>query len=202
MVPWLSKASKPRIAWIIRHCADAGWTALEIQAAAEQEPIAADDARRPSGLLAYRIGGCHQLYNTPARRETMVQAWQESRAAEQARHTGYDDLAAEDRRPASASVRTLVTEAFRRNDQIVHGDADDADCHTINVETGEGIVTLEDFDRELVKTIRAEAAADLTHITRAIDLGMTERDARRLYTNWLVDQALAAQRRAALAPAF
>jgi hypothetical protein len=29
---------------------------------------------------------------------------------------------------------------------------------------------------------------------------MTERDARRLYTNWLVDQALAADRR--LTPAF
>lgn len=199
-VPWLQRASVPRIAWIIRHCADAGWTALEIRAAAEQMPVTADDARRPSGLLAWRLASCHLLYDTPERRQTLRMAWQESRVAEQARHTGYDDLDTGSRGPASVSVRALVAEAFRRNDELVHGHADDADCHTINVETGEGTVALEDFDRELVKTIRAEAAEDLTQITRAIDLGMTEQDARRLYTNWLVDQALAAERR--LTPAF
>ncbi|KFG02568.1 hypothetical protein IQ62_01225, partial [Streptomyces scabiei] len=77
MVPWLSRASAPRIAWIIRHAADAGWTALEVQAIAEWEPVHADDARRPSGLLAYRLGDRHQLFDTPAKRRTAVQAWQE-----------------------------------------------------------------------------------------------------------------------------
>lgn len=204
MAPWLSKASKPRIAWIVRHLADAGWTALEVQAAAEQEPISADDARRPSGLLAYRIGGCHQLYNTPARRKTMVQAWQESRAAEQARHddAAYSELTS--RGTVAADVRELMAEARRKVAAIAAGpvDVDDAACFEIQVDTAPDVVALEDLDRELVKRVRAEAADDLEIITDAISAGLPERDARRLYTNWLVDQALAAQRRNTLTPAF
>jgi hypothetical protein len=48
--------------------------------------------------------------------------------------------------------------------------------------------------------VRADAAKDLSSITIALASGLNERDARRLYTNWLVDQALAAERQ--LAPAF
>lgn len=203
LVPWLRSASVPRIAWIIRHVADAGWTALEVQAIAEQErPILAAEVRRPSGLLADRLGTLHTLYNTPERRRTAVLAWQESRIQEQARHAESAQHADHVQGPTSQSAQNLMREAIRRNDELVHGPVVDADCHTIDVETGEGTVTLEDFDRELIKTIRSEAADDLSSITRAIDLGMTEKDARRLYTNWLVDQALAAQRRAELTPAF
>jgi DNA-binding transcriptional ArsR family regulator len=202
MVPWLKGASRARIAWIVRHVADAGWTALEVQAAAEQEPISADAARRPSGLLAWRLGGCHQLYNTPARRQTMVQAWQDSRAAEQARHTGYDQLATMDRTPTRVSVRELVAEAFRRTKEIALGPVDEANCFEIPVDTAPEPVALESLDRDLVKTMRVEAAADPTLILAALDTGMSERDARRLYTGWLVDQALAAQRHADLTPAF
>lgn len=200
MVPWLSRASVPRLAWIVRHCADAGWTALEVQAAAEQMPVSKDDARRPSGLLAWRLAGCHQLYNTPARRKTMYLAWQESRASEQARHTGYDHLTTDDRGPASVSVQRLYAAAARRVQEIATGPVDDADCHSIDAETGEGTAALEDFDRDFIRTIRAEAERDLTQITRALETGMTETDARRFYTNWLVDQALAAQQTAV--PAF
>jgi DNA-binding transcriptional ArsR family regulator len=202
MVPWLKGASRARIAWIVRHVADAGWTALEVQAAAEQEPISADAARRPSGLLAWRLGGCHQLYNTPARRQTMVQAWQDSRVAEQARHTGYDQLATMDRTPAQVSVRELIAEAFRRTKEIALGPVDEVDCFEIPVDTAPEPVALESLDRDLVKTMRAEAAADPTLILAALDTGMSERDARRLYTGWLVDQALAAKSHADLTPVF
>ncbi|NUS82750.1 MAG: helix-turn-helix transcriptional regulator [Streptomyces sp.] len=202
MVPWLSKASVPRLAWIVRHCADAGWTALEVQAAAEQEPVSADDARRPSGLLAWRLAGCHQLYNTPERRKTMVQAWQESRSAEQARHTGYDNFTGTDRRPVSVNVRQLIAEAFRRVDAIASGPVVDDECFEISVEDGTPPLNLADLDPTWVQQVRKDAAADLSSITAALDAGLCEQDARRLYTNWFVDQALAAQRRAELTPAF
>jgi DNA-binding transcriptional ArsR family regulator len=198
LVPWLKDASIPRIAWIIRHAADAGWTALEVQAIAEQErPILAAQVRRPSGLLADRLGNLHLLYTTPERRKTAVLAWQESRVQEQARHTGYDEVHGGDRRPASVSVQDLVREAFRRNQEIAAGPVPAGECWDITEDTR---TELEDLDRELIKAVRAEASADLSLITSALANGMTERDARRLYTNWLVDQALAADRR--LTPAF
>jgi DNA-binding transcriptional ArsR family regulator len=199
-VPWLSRASVPRIAWIVRHVADAGWTALEVQAAAEQTPVTADDARRPSGLLAYRLASCHLLYTTPERRRVLVLAWQESRAAEQARHTGYDDITTGGRGPASVSVRHLVVEAFRRTRQIAAGPVDTAVGFEIDCTATPDRLDLESLDREFILRVRADATANPRLILTALETGMDERDARRLYTNWLVDQALAAERE--LTPAF
>lgn len=90
-VPWLGSASGPRISWIVRHVADAGWTALEVQAIAEQDaPLTAADVRRCSGMLAHRLKGVHQLYKTQAQRDQLVEHWQTSRTAERARHNGYE----------------------------------------------------------------------------------------------------------------
>lgn len=204
LVPWLRRASVPRIAWIIRHVADAGWTALEVQAIAEQErPILAAEVRRPSGLLADRLANLHLLYTTPERRRTAVLAWQESRVQEQARHTGYDDLAGEDRSPASVTVQQIAREAFRRTRQIAdrqqHGD-DDTTAFDIDCQHDVPPLDLRDLDPQWIQQVRKDAAADLSSITIALTSGLNERDARRLYTNWLVDQALAAERR--LTPAF
>jgi DNA-binding transcriptional ArsR family regulator len=204
LVPWLKGASVPRIAWIIRHVADAGWTALEVQAIAEQErPILAAQVRRPSGLLADRLGNLHLLFTTPERRKTAVLAWQESRVQEQARHAdsaGYDDLTEGARRPANVTVQQLVREAFRRTQEIAAGPVNDAACYVIDTAATPDQLDLEALDREFVKQVRADAEADLSLITSALETGMAETDARRLYTNWLVDQALTAERR--LAPAF
>jgi len=204
MVPWLKGAAVPRIAWIIRHVADAGWTALEVQAIAEQErPILASEVRRPSGLLADRLSSLHLLYTTPERRRTAVLAWQESLVQEQARHTAYDDLAGEDRGPASVSVQQLAREAFRRNQQIAdrqqHG-TDDTTAFDIDCQDDVPPLDLRDLDPQWIQQVRKDAAADLSSITIALASGLNERDARRLYTNWLVDQALAAEHR--LTPAF
>jgi DNA-binding transcriptional ArsR family regulator len=202
MVPWLGKAAVPRLAWIVRHVADAGWTALEVQAIAEQErPILAAEVRRPSGLLADRLSNLHRLYTTPDRRQTAVLAWQESRVQEQARHaeTSQHDVQG----PSTVDVRDLMREALQRTRQIAAGPIDDTACHEIAA--GED-TALEDLDRELVAACRAEALADPTVITGAIAAGLPELEARRLYTHQLVDQALAleaiAARNATYAPAF
>ncbi|MFD7995558.1 transcriptional regulator [Streptomyces mexicanus] len=199
-VPWLKGASVPRIAWIIRHVADAGWTALEVQAAAEQV-VYQGDPRRPSAVLAYRLKSCHLLYTTPGRRKVLVEDWQDSRRAEQARHQDaeYSGLGA-DRTPARGSVQSIVREAFRRTRQIAAGRVDDADGFEIPVETAPEPVALEALDRATVLEMRAAATRDPGFIYSALETGMSERDARRLFTNWLVDQALNTQR--TLAPAF
>lgn len=204
MVPWLEKAAVPRLAWIVRHVADAGWTALEVQAIAEQErPILAAEVRRPSGLLADRLGNLHRLYTTPERRRTVVEAWQDSRAQEQARHAESAQHADHVHGPSTVDVRDLMREAIHRTRQIAAAPVDDADCHEIAA--GQA-TALEDLDLELVAACRADAIADPTVITSAINAGLPESEARRLYTHRLVDQALALQaiaaRNATFAPAF
>jgi hypothetical protein len=198
LVPWLHGASVPRIAWIVRHVADAGWSAIEVQAAAERI-VSEKEPRRPSGLLAYRLASCHLLYTTAGRRRVLVDDWRDSRVAEKARHAGNDELTGVDRRPAAVSVQRIIREAFRRTAQIAAGPVDDADCFTIDADNPE-TTALEDLDRALVLASRAEAAEDPNVILNALAYGMSERDARRLYTNRLVNQALAAQR--TLTPAF
>ncbi|KPI31379.1 hypothetical protein OV320_2595 [Actinobacteria bacterium OV320] len=192
MVPWLNRAAVPRLAWIVRHVADAGWTALEVQAAAEQLPVSADDARRPSGLLAYRLASCHLLYTTPARRKTLLDAWRESRVAEQARHTGYDELTSG---PTSLAARREIDAAFNAIRNRLAADSPPLD---------DAPLELEDLSREEVITMRTEASRDPGLIHSAIVL-LGERQARRLYTNQLVDQTLALEAIAARnpnAPAF
>ncbi|NUS26772.1 MAG: helix-turn-helix transcriptional regulator [Streptomyces sp.] len=201
LVPWLRRASTPRIAWIIRHVADAGWTALEVQAIAEQErPILANQVRRPSGLLADRLGNLHNLYATPERRQTAVQAWQDSRSQEQARHGEAAQHADHVHGPTDADVRDLFREASRRVRQIAAG-APLVEPPAADVDDPAPL-TIHDLDKATVLDMRAEGARNPAFILDSIDLGMTEQDARRLFTNWLVDQALAAQRRAELTPAF
>ena len=202
LVPWLRSASVPRIAWIIRHVADAGWTALEVQAAAERL-VSDKEPRRPSAVLAYRLASCHLLYTTPERRKVLVEDWQDSRRAEQARHAEAAQHADHTHGPASITVQELYAEAVRRVDAIAdrqeHG-TDEHPLFEIQVDTAPDVLPLEELDRAFIKLVRADAAKDLTTITAAIDSGLPESEARRLYTNWLVDQALAEARR--LTPAF
>jgi DNA-binding transcriptional ArsR family regulator len=204
LVPWLRNASVPRIAWIIRHVADAGWTALEVQAAAERL-VADREPRRPSAVLAYRLASCHLLYTTPAHRHALVEDWQDSRRAEQARHAdtaGYDEPGTG---PQTTAARRAMDEASAalRSQLTPDGPVDDAGCHEVTAGS-EG--DLEALDRELVAACRAEALEDPSVITGAIREGLPEADARRLYTNRLVDQAIAleriAARNATFAPAF
>ncbi|WND24152.1 helix-turn-helix domain-containing protein [Streptomyces violaceus] len=201
LVPWLRGASIPRIAWIIRHVADAGWTVLEVQAAAERF-ISDKEPRRPSAVLAFRLASCHLLYTTPDRRKVLVEDWQDSRRAEQARHSEAAQHADHVQGPGSVSVQDLFREAARRVNEIAYGPVDDAECFEINVEDGTPPLDLADLDPVWIQQVRKDAAEDLSSITSALASGMSDRDARRLYTNWLVDQALAAQRRSELAPAF
>ncbi|MFI8932584.1 winged helix-turn-helix domain-containing protein [Streptomyces sp. NPDC053474] len=87
-IPWLHQASTQRIAWIVRHVADAGWSATEVAAVVGQE-AAARRIHRPSGFLAHRLKGVHLLYNTPDKRAAAVTWWQGARSAQQERHAEW-----------------------------------------------------------------------------------------------------------------
>ncbi|MFK0223286.1 transcriptional regulator [Streptomyces vinaceus] len=84
-VPWLGRASTPRVAWVVRHVADAGWSASEVQAWLHVRGEA-DTVHRASGLLATLLHGAEQVVRTPEARASMVSEWRDSRIAADRRH--------------------------------------------------------------------------------------------------------------------
>lgn len=192
-VPWLGQAAAPRIAWIVRHVADAGWTATDVAAFLSLADV--DDARRPSGMLAHRLKGAHQLWSTPTQRAAGVDAWHQ--AEEQRRQQRIATVRAD--REASSEVTLArsahVARAWTEATLSVREafGTDEVTCHGL-----EDLRTPEDLSRDEVMQFRAWAEQDPGFILAALDSGMTEHDARRLYTNRLVDRAL----RTTLTPAF
>ncbi|WP_371634470.1 transcriptional regulator (plasmid) [Streptomyces sp. NBC_01259] len=191
-VPWMANASAPRISWIARHCADAGWTWREVQAAAEEHsPIDPADTRRPSGLLAYRLKGAHQLYAKPEAREQMVLAWQESTAQEHFRHSGYDTAphAALDTDEISDAQAAFGEAARAANTGRPSTASTSDDNDLIPAET----VDLHALTPHEIGIHRAFAVDDPTYVRSLLDtLGDTA--TRQLLTSRLVNQALAALR--------
>ncbi|MFB7592405.1 winged helix-turn-helix domain-containing protein [Streptomyces sp. NPDC056169] len=195
-VPWLGQASVARIAWVARHVADAGWTVEEVRAflALAEAP----SARRPSALLAYRLKGAVQLWPTAEQRASAVEAWH--RAEETARKARIAavrqqrETDGEVQLPQSRAAQKALAAAVTAVETAAFGDG-----------TSEAVIVssddeqhLEDLPRDVVLSLRADAQTDPGLILAALDSGMPERDVRRLYTNWLVDQTL----RNAPAPAF
>ncbi|MFJ2279183.1 transcriptional regulator [Streptomyces sp. NPDC087866] len=196
-VPWLNKANVARIAWITRHVADAGWTWHEVQAAAEENsPIATGDSRRPSGLLAHRLKGVHQLYADPRTRRLMVTAWEYSRAQERFRHSGYDQPAL-----TPTTITRTAEQAMRAIAAVLSQPAADTDADADATLHTEGAIDITTLTPAEVLEHRAYAA-DPDYVLAMLDT-LGDRDTRRLLTNRLVDQALVTARTVpTLAPAF
>ncbi|MFJ1782476.1 winged helix-turn-helix domain-containing protein [Streptomyces anulatus] len=196
-VPWLSRASAPRIAWIARHCADAGWQWQEVQAAAEEAgPIDTMDSRRPSGLLAYRLKGVHQLYASPNARHLMLTAWEDSRLRERIRHQGWDTPAAIPGQRTTDTVAAAMgtIQAARQTQAVSAADLAGATDHP------ESDTNIEALSRAEVLEHRQFAAQDPTYVRNLLE-ALGDRDARRLLTNRLVDQALVLLRLTTTEPA-
>ncbi|MFI6653259.1 transcriptional regulator [Streptomyces sp. NPDC050529] len=191
-VPWLQKASAPRISWIARHCADAGWTWREVQAAAEEHsPIDPADTRRPSGLLAYRLKGIHRLYAKPEAREQMVLAWQESKAQEHFRHSGYDTA------PHAALDTDEISDAQAAFGEAARA-ANTGRPSTASTSDDSDLIPAGDFDLHAltpheIGIHQAYAASDPAYV-RSLLNEMGDTATRHLLTSRLVDQALAALR--------
>jgi len=198
-VPWLAKASRARIAWIVRDFADAGWTALEVWAAAELSRGPAADVRRPSGVLAYRLSPKALRTATPAQRRAMVEEWQDSRAAERARHA--EDAEVYSSGPQSPEARQAMAEAVATIQQQRQAPA----IETTPAADEQPELRPEDLTRDEIIDLRCAAMQNPALIRFAIE-GLGERETRRIYSNRIVDQALALEAIAArdtpLTPAF
>ncbi|MBB1242722.1 transcriptional regulator [Streptomyces durbertensis] len=113
-VPWMGRAAVPRIAWILKDVADAGWTADQVIALLDCGD-APGIVHRPSGFLAGRLKGAVALWPTEEGRERAVQAYRESRRAEKARHQEWEGAW---QAPRSMAVRRMVAEAFAPQTQL------------------------------------------------------------------------------------
>jgi len=177
---------------VLKDFADAGWTIREVQAVAESIPMPAFGVKRPSGMLADRLRGKAGM--TKTMRAAYVAMWEESRAASKDRHTGYDDLGTG---PKSPAARRAMDEAFAAIQARLAPQMPEVELSPLG--------SIDDLTRQEVIDLRAEAVGNPDLVLDMIQ-ALGERDARRLYTNRLVDQALAlaaiAARNATLAPAF
>jgi hypothetical protein len=192
VIPWLHGASVPRISWVLKDFADAGWTIREVQAVAESIPMPAFGVKRPSGMLADRLRSKAGM--TKTRRAGYVAMWEESTAAAKDRHTGYDDLGTG---PKSPAARRAMDEAFAAIQARLAPQMPEVELSPLG--------SIDDLTRQEVIDLRAEAVGNPDVVLDMIQ-ALGERDARRLYTHRLVDQALAldaiAARGATFAPAF
>ena len=176
-VPWLQRAAVPRIAWVIKDLADAGWTADEVLGWLDSTP-APDRIRRPSAFLAARVKAAHLVITTPSQRCELAESRRDSRRASAARHAEWDGTWCQ---PASLDVQRQVAQAMavplsRPGQPVtvtVHG-PDDPE------------VLLEDLTRAEVIDLRALAQQNPNLVQLAIDV-QGEAYARRLYTNVVVD---------------
>ncbi|MFH8500689.1 transcriptional regulator [Streptomyces coeruleorubidus] len=130
---WLRGCSVPRIAWVARHVADAGWTVTDVKGWLHFRGEAAR-VRRGSGLLAVLLAGAEKILDTPEKRADAVEQWRG--AQEAARRHRIQQVRARTVRhdgdweaPASRAVQREVEAAFAQVSEVASGGRrqDDAD---------------------------------------------------------------------------
>ncbi|WP_099505176.1 helix-turn-helix domain-containing protein, partial [Streptomyces sp. HG99] len=122
---WLRGCSVPRIAWVARGVADAGWTVTDVKAWLHFRGEAAH-VRRGSGLLAVLLANAVTVLDTPAKRADAIERWRG--AQEAARRDRIRQVRARTERyegdwqaPVSRSVQREVEAAFAQVRDMEHG---------------------------------------------------------------------------------
>ncbi|MFD5881969.1 transcriptional regulator [Streptomyces yangpuensis] len=113
---WLRGCSLPRIAWVARSVADAGWTVTEVKGWLN---LRGETGRvhRGSGLLAVLLAGAEKILGTPDKRADAVEQWRGAQEAAR-RHRIQQVRALAERfdgdwdAPTSRAVQRRVDEAF------------------------------------------------------------------------------------------
>jgi DNA-binding transcriptional ArsR family regulator len=114
---WLRGCSVPRIAWVARGVADAGWTVTDVRAWLHFRRGEVTWVRRGSGLLAALLAGAETVLDTPEKRVVAVEDWRA--AQEAARRHRIEQVRARSERfegdwqaPVSRAVQREVENAF------------------------------------------------------------------------------------------
>ncbi|MEW2515810.1 helix-turn-helix domain-containing protein [Streptomyces sp. NPDC046870] len=189
---WLRGCSVPRLAWVARNVADAGWTVTDVRAWLHFRGEAAR-VRRGSGLLAVLLAGAETVLDTPEKRADAIEQWRG--AQEAARRHRIQQVRARTERyegdwdaPSSRAVQQEVEAAFAKVREAANGgrhqDQDDvADDQALEAELSE---------QELAQ-LRADAwgqfmAGETDLVMTAVD-AMGRPAAERIYGAELVHRA-------------
>lgn len=81
-IGWLQDCSVPRIAWVCRSVADAGWTVTQVRGWLHVRGHTTRTVRRGSGLLAVLLHNAAEALDTPGKREYAVEQWRAAQEAE------------------------------------------------------------------------------------------------------------------------
>lgn len=199
-IDWLRGCSVPRIAWVARHVADAGWTVTEVRAWLHCRGETAR-VRRGSGLLAVLLRNATTILDTPEKRAAAVEDWRAAQEAVRrerilqvrARHERFEGNW---QTPTSRAVQKRVEAAF----------AEAFDLKPVD-EPGEALPELagpQDLTVEELQEMRAAAwgelmAGETTLVTSAVEM-LGRPAAEHLYGPDLVRRArqLAAGARSSL----
>ncbi|NJA56717.1 helix-turn-helix domain-containing protein [Streptomyces sp. NEAU-H3] len=192
-IPWLSRCELPRVAWVIRDVADAGWTADEIHGWLHFTGVSSD-IKRPVGQLAHQLRLAVVAAPTPAARQTFVDMWRDSRRAEQQRHAAYENglTATEVTQTAAAAMAHIRDTLARQAAALDETTAYDLDVPEHTATDTPPVATADDV---------RDALQDPTLILAALGFA-EEAEVRRVYGDRVVDYALRQANRAAYAPAF
>ncbi|WP_050501526.1 MULTISPECIES: helix-turn-helix domain-containing protein [unclassified Streptomyces] len=122
---WLRGCSVPRISWVARDVADAGWTVTDVQAWLHLRGEVTK-VRRGSGLLAVLLANAENVLDTPAKRSAAIEQWRG--AQEAARRHRIEQVRARTERydgdwtgPTSYRVQQEVAAAFAKVREVVNG---------------------------------------------------------------------------------
>jgi DNA-binding transcriptional ArsR family regulator len=181
-VPWLGRAALPRVAWVAREVADAGWHVAEVVAWLSLSAPPAR-VRRPSAFLAHRLKGAHLIATTAAQRAELVEDWRDRRAA---CSQGQQEWEGRWQPPSDPAVRAAVCRAMAA--PAPRSGTDDVQPHGANEYASP--------TREELAHLRAASLRDPSLVRAALDT-CGEEFAARLYTPRLVEVVRAFQRRAA-----
>ncbi|XVV39774.1 transcriptional regulator (plasmid) [Streptomyces sp. CA-100214] len=175
---WLRGCSVPRIAWVARNLADAGWTVTDVRAWLHLRGEAAH-VRRGSGLLAVLLAGAETVLDTPAKRADAIEQWRG--AQEAARRHRIQQVRARTERyegdwdaPTSRAVRSEVEAAFAQVKEAANGGRP----QDLGDVADDQALALEPSEQELAE-LRAAAAGELmrgeTTLIRSLDPEMSLR---------------------------
>ncbi|MCF3143757.1 helix-turn-helix domain-containing protein [Streptomyces platensis] len=200
---WLRGCSVPRIAWVARGVADAGWTVTDVRGWLHFRGEAAR-VRRGSGLLATLLKDAEKILDTPAKRADAVEQWRS--AQEAARRERIQQVRARQERfegdwqaPTSRAVQQQVDAAFAAVREAASGrtpTASDQEPAAGGEEAPElhgGLAGLAGLDEDEVARARAEARQHLalgdTELIEVAIAAMGPEAAEQLYGPKLLRRA-------------
>ncbi|WP_434600188.1 transcriptional regulator [Streptomyces sp. A5-4] len=190
---WLHGCSVPRIAWVARSVADAGWTVTDVRGWLH---LRGETGRvhRGSGLLAVLLAGAETILDTPAKRADAIEQWRG--AQEAARRHRIQQVRARTERfegnwdaPTSHRVQREVEAAFAQVRETANGGRRQDQDHS----SDDQAAGLEPSEQELAG-LRASAEGELMRGETTLITSMDQDMAVRIYGERLVRRALQIER--------